>query len=123
MVRTLCPKFHLPQSPVRPCGSFPDCFSKQFRLHKMGTGTGDQKTAVTNQLDPPQINLPISFYGIFHGISRFCKRRRIQDDDIKPFSLLFQLRQKFKYIRTLKMYSVFQLIESRIFPGLFHRKK
>ena len=53
-----------------------------------------------------QINLSVSFYCIFNGISGLGKCRRIKNYNIKFLTFLFQLREQFKNILANKFHIV-----------------
>ena len=72
----------------------------------MRTGTGCQKSAVFYQFHGTQINLSVSFYCIFNGISGLGKCRRIKNYNIKFLTFLFQLREQCKNSLTNKVHIV-----------------
>ena len=84
--------FYLPQPAVYAPGRLPDCLRKQLRRHKVGAGTGGQIAAVAQQLHAAHIDFPVALYGIFYGIPRFRKGRRVQDHKVKDFPAGLELR-------------------------------
>ncbi len=90
-------------------------FFEQIRIHKMRAGTGGEETAVFDKPHAPQVDLPVASDCVFHRTAGFGESGRVQDDHIVGFSLLFQLRQQFKYVCALERDPVFHAVKSGIF--------
>ena len=106
MIRRLGLKFHLAQTAVDAGGCLSDGLGKELIVHEMGAGAGGQIAAVLYQLHAPEIDLPVSLYGLFDGISGFGKSGGIQDDHIVLFALLFQAGQQVKDVLTDEIHPV-----------------
>ena len=118
MITALRAEFHLTKPLMGTGSGLPDRFGKKLRIHKMRTGTGNQKTAVFHKLHAPQVDFTIPLNRILNGISGLGKGRRIQDNHIKFFSLSLQPGKKLKDIGTLKMNPILQPVQPRIFLSL-----
>ena len=122
MIRCLCAVFYLTESLMCTSCGLTDCFCKQFIFHKMGTGTGCQKSAVFYQFHSTKIDLTVAFDCIFDRAAGFCKCRWVQNDHIVLFSLFFELRKQFKNIFAYKFYGFIQTVQFRIFLCLMNSK-
>lgn len=120
MIRSLCPEFHLAQSLVHVTGRLPDRFCKQLISHEMGAGTSSKEAAVLYQLHGTEIDLTIALYCILYRITGLGESWGIQDHHIILLSLLFKLRQQFKYIPADELRSVLYTIQRCILRSLFH---
>ena len=81
------------EEPMEAMRRFADRLGEQIRLHEVGTGTGDQKTAVTDEFHAAEIDLTVAFYGIFGCLSGFGEGRGIENDNVVIFPFFFQRRQ------------------------------
>ena len=106
-------KFYLPQSLVGTSGCLGNRLLEQLRVHKVGAGTGCQKTAILDQLHSSEIDFPVTLHRIFNGIAGFGKGGRIQNNHIELFSLFLQFGKQIKYICTNKGNPVLQMIQPK----------
>ena len=67
------PVLHLSEPFVDISCGLADGFGEQLRSHKVGAGAGGQIAAVLYQLHAPEIDLPVSLYGLFDGILDLVK--------------------------------------------------
>ena len=71
MIRGLGAKFHLAETFMSASCSFPNRFCKEFLGHEMGTGAGGKVAAVFNQFQSFDVDLAVTFDGVFCGLAGF----------------------------------------------------
>ena len=87
----------------------------------MRARTGCKEASVFHQLHAAQIDLTVSPDRSLRRLPGLGERRRIQDDQVIPYSLLFQLREQFKYIRHTVFDHLVQAIQCGMLPR--HRNR
>ena len=118
MIRGLRAEFYLAETFMSASCSFPNRFRKEFLGHKMGTGAGGKVAAVFDQFQSFDIDLAVTFDGIFSCLTGFGKCRRIQNHDIVFLSRFCQTRKFIKDIRKAEGDPFFQPVSFRIFRCL-----
>ena len=97
---------------------------KEHFMEKIGgdvlaAGTGDQETAVLNQLHAAQVNFLVAAQRALHRGAGFGKGGRVKDNHIKLLVGFLRGTQIVKSIGTLETHSVFKAVEAGIFSGAF----
>ncbi len=118
MVGGLGPVFHLAQPLGHAGGRLPMVCVKSSWIHKVGTGTGGQITAVPHQLHAPQVDVPVTSDCIFDGIPALGKGRRVQDHHIKLPPWRSSSGQQVENIGALELHPVREAVKRGVFPGL-----
>ena len=98
MVGSLRPEFHLAEPAVRVSCRFADRLFKEFGIHKVGAGAGDEISAVLHEFHAAEVDLTVAPRRRFDGIAGFGEGRRIQNDHIVLLTLFDEFGQQGEYV-------------------------
>ena len=110
MVGCLGTVFYLAEAFVYVCSGLADGLGEQLRVHEVGAGAGGEIAAVLYQLHAAQVDLTVALDSVFDRTAGFGEGRWIQNNHIKLFALLFQLRKQIKDICALEGDTVRQAV-------------